>query len=145
MTDKVFLGIDYGDRRIGLAKSDPTGLIASAYKTISFTSIKKAVEEIVADITSFGAVGVVVGYPVSPAGGKIGERCRMVDNFIERLEKKYTGPIYRIDERYSSKEAEEIIHMHRKQAGRKKGRIDKIAAAIILQRFLDEYDQLKKS
>ncbi len=143
MTDKVFIGIDYGERRIGLARSDPTGLIASAYKTISFASIKKAIEEIVNDIAECRAVGVVVGYPVSPAGGKMGERCKMVDAFIARLEKKYAGPIYRIDERYSSKEAEEIIHMHGKRTGRKKGRIDKIAAAIILQRFLDEYDQLK--
>jgi len=138
MAEKIFIGIDYGERRIGLAKSDPTGLIASAYKTIVVKSIKRAVEEIVEDINQFGAVGVVVGYPLSPSGGSAGERCVMVDEFIARLEKKYTGPIYRFDERFSSAEAEDIIHQHNKKIGRDKERVDRMAAAIILQRFLDE-------
>ncbi|PKK82115.1 MAG: Holliday junction resolvase RuvX [candidate division Zixibacteria bacterium HGW-Zixibacteria-1] len=138
MKDMIYLGIDFGLRRIGLAKSDPTGLIASAYKTITYKSIKKAVGEIVADIEELGAVGVVVGYPVAPDGGNKGERCRMVDDFIVRLEKVYSGPIYKYDERFSSVEAEDMIHKHGKKIGRDKGRVDRMAAALILQRFLDE-------
>jgi len=138
MSEKTILGIDFGLRRIGLAKSDPTGLIASPLKTITYKSIKKAVAEIVGDIERLGIEAVAVGYPVAEDGGDRGERCRMVDDFIARLEKDYSGPIYRVDERYSSVEAEEIIHRHGKRVGRDKERIDRMAAAIILQRYLDD-------
>jgi len=142
--DNIYLGIDFGLRRIGLAKSDPTGLIATAYKTIMYKSIKTAVAEIMADIEKFGIYGVVVGYPLASDGGNKGERCRMVDDFIERFQKNWRGPIYKIDERYSSSEAESMIHKHRKKIGRKKERVDRMAAAIILQRFLDESPEHKK-
>ena len=144
MENKSYLGIDVGERRIGLAKSDPTGLIASALKTITFKSIVKAIDEIVRIINEYDIVGVVVGYPISLSGGNAGERCQMVDQFIERLRKKYDGPIYRVDERFSSQEAIGLIHLHNKKSGKDKARIDRMAAAIILQRFLDEH-QKKKS
>lgn len=143
MPEKIYIGVDFGGRRIGLAKSDRTGLIASAYKTITYKSIKKAVEEIVADIEEFDAVGVVVGYPVAPDGGEAGESCRMVDDFIERLKKLYEGPIYRVDERDSSAEAESMVHRHKKKIGKDKAKIDRMAAAIILQRFLDEHESTR--
>ncbi len=139
----VFLGIDFGLSRIGLAKSDPTGLISTAYKTISSKSINKAIDTIVGEIREIEAVGVIVGYPLSPEGGNRGERCKMVDDFIIRLGKKYDGPIHKVDERYSSAEAEQIIHNHKKKIGKEKGRVDRIAAAIILQRFLDEQKKIK--
>lgn len=130
--------MDFGERRIGLAKSDPSGLIASAYKTLTFKSIVKVIDEIVKEIDNCEAAGVVIGYPLSLSGGDKGERCRMVDDFLERFRRKYNGPVYKIDERFSSSEAEDIIHQHRKKIGRDKGRVDRMAAAIILQRFLDE-------
>jgi putative Holliday junction resolvase len=142
--DKIYLGIDFGLRRIGLAKSDSTGLIATAYKTITYKSIKAAIGEIMADIEEYGVYGVVVGYPISLSGGSNGERCRMVDDFINRFQKSWDGPIYKIDERFSSAEAESMIHWHGKKIGRKKERIDRMAAAIILQRFLDESTERKK-
>ncbi|RKX20632.1 MAG: hypothetical protein DRP51_05465 [Candidatus Zixiibacteriota bacterium] len=62
----------------------------------------------------------------------------MVDDFIARLEKLVDIPIYKTDERDSSAEAEAMIHRHNKKIGKDKARIDRMAAAIILQRFLDE-------
>jgi len=138
MAERIYIGIDYGERRIGLARSDPTGLIATAYKTIINDSPVRVVARILDEIASLDAMAVIVGYPVAPDGGTAGERCRMVDDFIARLEKKYPGPVYRVDERGTSAEAENIIHKHGKKIGRKKGRVDRLAAAIILQRFLDE-------
>lgn len=140
----MYIGVDFGERRIGLAKSDPTGLIASAFKTITYKSINRAVAEIVKDIEDTGAVGVVVGYPVAPDGGTSGAACRMVDDFIARLKKQYTGPIYRVDERFTSEDAAETIHRHGKKAGKDKARLDRIAAALILQRFLDERDDARE-
>jgi len=138
MENRTFIGIDYGDRRIGLARSDLTGLIASPLKTITVKSFDKAVDEIIAISKESDSAGMVIGYPVSATGGSQGESCQKVDRFIKRLEKKYTGPIYRVDERYSSVEAEDIVHLHNKKTGQDKSRLDRMAAAIILQRFLDE-------
>ncbi len=139
MTNQTHIGIDYGEKRIGIAKSDPTGLIASPYKTIVVKAINSALDEIVAIITETEAVGVVVGYPIALAdGGNRGELCRKVDRFMERLRERYDGPMYTIDERFSSAEAENVIHGYNKKIGRDKGRVDRIAAAIILQKFLDE-------
>lgn len=138
MAENVFLGIDYGERRIGLAKSDPTGLIASAYKTITVKSLNVALKEIAEDIEKWQVTAVVVGYPVAENGGRFGERCLMVDDFILRLRKYYQGPVYKVDERFSSAEAEQTLHLFHKKIRQDKGRVDRIAAAIILQRFLDE-------
>lgn len=138
MSYKIYLGIDFGLRRIGLAKSDPTGLIASAYKTITYKSLNKALDEIVLEIETNEIDAVVVGYPVAPDGGNEGERCRMVDDFVERLKNKYDGEIILADERDSTNEAERMIHAHDKKVGQDKARLDRIAAAVILQRFLDE-------
>lgn len=143
MAEQVFLGIDYGERRIGLAKSDPSGLIASAYKTIIVKSASQGAKEIYVEIERLQVSGVVVGYPVAEDGGTTGERCLMVDNFLNCLRKYYQGPVYKIDERYSSAEAEKTLHIFRKKISRDKGRVDRIAAAIILQRFLDEQREKK--
>jgi len=61
-----------------------------------------------------------------------------IDAFIEKLKTVYEGPIHRLDERYSSVEAAGIIHAHGKKTGQDKRRLDRLAAVIILQRFLDE-------
>ncbi len=137
MDNQTYIGIDFGMKRIGLAKSDPMGIIASALKTISYDSLNKAIDEIIGIIEEYEAAGVVVGYPISLSGGDKGERCRMVDGFISKFKEKYDGPIHLIDERFSSSEAERMIHAHGKKIGRDKGRVDRAAAAIILQKFLD--------
>ena len=136
--NRTFLGIDYGERRIGLAKSDPTGMIASALITIEAKSVKSALEQIAQIICETVPNGLVVGYPVLESGHK-SAKCEEVDRFIVKLQKIYDGPIHRVDERYSSVEAVSIIHAHGKKAGKDKKRIDRLAAVIILQRFLDEH------
>jgi putative Holliday junction resolvase len=138
--DKTYLGIDYGTRRIGLAKSDPTGLIASAFTTIEVSGSKDAIDKISTIITEQQPSGLAIGYPLSLSGGKSG-KCREVDRFIEQLRKIYSGPIHRVDERLSTAEAERVIHVHGKKVGQDKKRLDRLAAVIILQRFLDERRQ----
>ena len=135
--DKTFLGIDYGERRIGLAKSDPTGLIASALKTLEVSSLENAITQIKNEIDEYEPNGIVVGYPLLPSGDR-SNKCDVIDTFIKQLKDVYQGPIYKEDEIYSSGEAEKIIHAHGKRIGKDKKRIDRLAAVIILQRFLDE-------
>jgi putative Holliday junction resolvase len=135
--DRTILAIDYGTRRIGLAKSDPTGLIASALATLEVKSKREALARIERVIADTAPSAIVIGYPLHESG-EVSETCRKVDAFIEALGRVYAGPIFRVDEGDSSIEASRIIHAHGKQSGRKKGRIDRLAAVIILQRYLDE-------
>ncbi len=135
--NRTFLGIDYGERRIGLAKSDPTGMIASALKTLDVKSNADALSQLERELKEIEPNGIVVGYPLSESG-EIGKMCLAIDRFVDRLSTIYSGPIHKVDERYSSLEAESIIHAHGKRIGQDKKRIDRLAAVIILQRFLDE-------
>jgi len=135
--DKTFIGIDYGTRRIGLAKSDPTGLIASPLTTIEVISNREAMEKLTKIILQYQPAELVVGYPLSLSGDR-GPKCREVDRFIEQLGKVYSGPIHKVDERLSSVEAARVIHAHGKKVGTEKRILDRVAAVIILQRFLDE-------
>lgn len=135
--NRTYLSVDYGSRRIGLAKSDPTGLIASALKTIEVRSTKEALAKLQEVIESTSPAAIVFGYPLLESG-EPGAKCREIDKFVEKLKKIFDGPIHLVDESYSSVEASAIIHAHGKQAGRDKKRIDRLAATIILQRFLEE-------
>jgi len=134
--DRTYLAIDYGERRIGLAKSDPTGTIASALKTIEVKSMSDAVKKVGEEIKEYEPNGVVVGYPLLESGEK-SQKCLEVDDFVEKLADVYKGEILKVDESWSSVEAADIVHAHGKKAGRNKQRLDRLAAVIILQRFLD--------
>lgn len=135
--DRTYLGIDYGRRRIGVAKSDPTGLIASAVTTLEVKSEAEAVNQLVGLIDEYAPAGLVIGYPLH-ISGDTSEKCIEIDRFLEKLSNHYRGPIYKEDERYSSTEAADIIHAHGQRTGKDKKRIDRLAAVIILQRFLDQ-------
>ena len=135
--DRTFIGIDYGERRIGLAKTDPTGLVASALGTLEVKSMSQAIERLAAVFSEYHPVALVVGYPLLASGEK-SAKCREVDAFIENLEAVFDGPIHRVDEYGSSEEAADVIHAHGKRVGQDKKRLDRLAAVILLQRFLDE-------
>lgn len=135
--NRTYIAIDYGTRRIGLAKSDPMGIIASALITIEVKSAKESIEKIAEIINEYKPSGLVIGYPLLSSGDK-SDICLEIDRFIEKLNKIYKGAIYKVDEQYSSQEAVDIIHAHGKKVGQDKKRVDRIAAVIILQRFLNE-------
>jgi len=135
--DKTYLAIDYGLRRIGLAKSDPSGMIASALQTIEVKSDQEALKKLANVISEVNPSALIVGYPLND-DGSTNEACRKVDAFVERLRELFIGSIYKVDEFGTSEEAADIVHAHGKKIGKKKARIDRLAAVIILQRFLDE-------
>jgi putative holliday junction resolvase len=134
--DRTFLAIDYGSRRIGLAKSDPMGIIASALETLTVKSMTDTVAKVGRVIAEYQPNAIVVGYPLHESGEK-SVKCTEIDLFITKLSVQYKGPIHRVDEFDSSNEAMRIVHAHGKKAGQDKARIDKLAAVIILQRFLE--------
>ena len=136
-SDRTYLAIDYGRRRVGLAKSDPSGTIASALETLEVKSDQQAIEKLARVMAEHQPTALVIGYPLNE-DGSVGEACKLVDAFIGRLKKIFDGPIHKVDEYGTSEEAAGIIHAHGKRVGKKKQRVDRLAAVIILQRYLDE-------
>ena len=134
--DRTFIGIDYGRRRIGIAKSDPSGTIATALTTLEVTSLRNAVNKLQSVISEHRPTALVVGYPLR-LSGEPGVECREVDELINHLKRCYNGPIHKVDERLSSVAAQRVIHEHGRKTGQDKRRLDRLAAVLILQQFLD--------
>ena len=135
--DKTILAFDYGTRRIGVAKSDPLGISVSPVTTLEVSKTRDLWRQIKQLIEECAPATIVVGYPELSTGER-SRKCAEVDRFIERLAEIYSGRIERVDEAYTSIEAASVVHAHGKKAGRDKKRIDRIAAVIILQRYLEE-------
>jgi putative Holliday junction resolvase len=128
------LGIDYGLKVIGLAVCDPTGLIARPLQLLRRTSRREDFARIAAIIAEQGAVGAVVGLPVSPPEITVYTQADRVRLWASRLAAAIPVPVYLWNERYSSQDAEELLAA----AGKNRpDRIDAVAAAVILQSFLD--------
>jgi len=136
---KRILGIDYGDSRIGVAVSDPMGIIANGLETVSSkNNFNNAVEAIAEICRKYEVNTAVVGYPKN-MNGTLGERTVKTDGFINALlEKCGNLEIVKWDERLTSVEAHKTMRETNVSTRRKgKGIVDKIAAELILQGYLD--------
>ena len=134
------IGIDYGRRRTGLAASDPLGIFASALDTVDST---KLIDYLKNYAEKERIVHFVVGYPVN-LDGKPSEALADVKAFLKQLEKNFPGiPVTLEDERFTSVLAHRaMIDGGMKYKDRRnKASVDKIAAAIILQSFLDRQNR----
>ncbi|MFO7636572.1 MAG: Holliday junction resolvase RuvX [Clostridia bacterium] len=131
------LGIDFGDRRIGIAKSDALGMLAGGLDTIAWDrDINVPVEKIV-ELIRFHKVGkVVVGMPRNMDGSH-GERARVTDDFAAVLRGKTDVEIIFWDERLTSKSARRTMQEKGIKTGHHKSDVDRIAACYILQSYLD--------
>ena len=130
------LGIDYGGRRIGLALSDPLGIIAKPLTVIDrqitedyFSVILQIAEENKTD-------AIVVGVPYTMKG-QISKQTVLVQEFMEQLKIISAIPVKGIDERLTSVAAKKALHQQGVKTGHEKMRIDETAAAILLQEYLD--------
>ena len=130
------LAIDYGDQRIGLALSDPLKIIASPYKTIINDNDDYSVNSIQEIIIKEDIEFVIIGLPLSMSG-KDTEQTKKVKTFSDKLSSKNVKIIF-IDERWSSKAAKRSIIDQGIKTGHNKSEIDRTAAAIILQQYLDK-------
>lgn len=127
------LGIDYGEKRVGLALSDPLQMIASPYNTIP--NNPKLVTKIQSIIKEKDVKIVVVGLPKGMKG-QVTAQTENVNRFIELLMDKNII-VELIDERLTSVSAEKALIKQGIKTGHNKGLIDQTAAAIILQQYLD--------
>ena len=135
------VGIDLGERRIGVAVSDASGTLARPLKTIERgASDADAVERLyatIADLAAEDEVGsVVVGLPVRLDGSASPQTLR-VNAMVTLLSNRLTVPVMTQDERLSSREAEERLSVREKDWRKRKAKLDAAAAAVILQDYLD--------
>ena len=131
-----FLGIDYGDSRIGLALSDPMKIIGKPFKTLD-NKKNDILNELRLIVQKNEVIRFVVGYPINMKGENT-PQTKKVDDFIVFLEKNFDLPISKIDERLSSVSAINSLIIQGVKTGHNKSKIDDTSAAIILQEFLDQ-------
>ena len=137
------LGIDYGKRRIGLALSDATGLLARPWKTIAAgqdpariaATLAAEISALIAD--EDGLAAVALGYP-RRLSGEPTDATAVVETIAALLRSQVDVPIVFQDERLSSREAESLLARHEKDWRKRKRLVDAAAAAVILQDYLDE-------
>ena len=135
------LGIDYGRKRIGLALSDPTGLLARPWKTIAAAGFERQVAELSREIALLqdepdGLAVVVVGLP-RRLSGEANDQTALVQSLVERLARATPVRVALQDERLSSHEAEQLLARGEKDWRKRKPLLDAAAASVILQDYLD--------
>ena len=130
------LGIDFGQKRVGLALSDRSNLIASPFKTINYINENDLVDQLKKIVIENNIENFVLGLPINMKGEDTAQT-KIVRNFKESLSALDIPIIYE-DERLSSVSAKNSLMLQNIKTGYNKPEIDKTAAAIILQQYLDK-------
>ena len=130
------MALDFGDVRIGVATSDILGMFASGLETYVRKNQKQDIVHIASLIEQHKVDTVVIGLPINMDGSH-GKRVEITKAFGEELKKHTTAKIVYEDERLSSVEAEDILISSNMRREKRKAVIDQLAAAIILQGYLD--------
>lgn len=130
------MALDVGERRIGVAVSDPLGIIARPLAVVQRKTDEEAATQILALLDEQDAGRLVVGYP-RLLSGKIGSQAQAVEGFVEILEAATEVPIEMWDERLSTVTAARLMTEQGQSTREQKSRIDAVAAAVILQDYLD--------
>ena len=133
------MGLDYGTKTVGVALSDPLLMTAQPYETIlreNPKQLRKTVQRIEAIITAEEVSEIVLGFPKNMNNTE-GERAEDTKAFQEMLERRTMLPVHLMDERLTTVEADRILEETGVAHSARKEHIDKMAAAIILQTYLD--------
>ncbi len=132
------LGVDYGERRIGVAVSDPTGTIASPLLQVTHQGIAEALDRLAELVHREEAIGIVLGEPRHLGGGESAGSA-VVREVATRLASRTGLPVWLWDERLSSVAAAAALREGGIKGSGFRRRIDAVAAALILQTFLDAH------
>jgi putative Holliday junction resolvase len=138
------LGLDVGERRVGIAISDPTGTVVRPLQTLIRGSRAEDFAAITALVAEHQVELVVVGQPLSLDGSE-GPQAQRIARYAQRLAGQLSVPVVSWDERYTTVAAKEIMLQNRSKKRRRQARaeggVDAIAAAVILQSYLDSQDR----
>ena len=138
MTNKRYLGVDYGEARTGIAVSDSMRTMASGQQTIAVGGMEKTAEKTAEIARQLGVVGVVVGVPVN-MDGSFGPRAQHAQKFAGILQHKLGDGIHvaMLDERMTTMAASRYLNETDTRGGKRKAVVDTLSAEIILQNFID--------
>lgn len=130
------LGIDYGEKRVGLAISDPSGTVATPLRVVPFTNRDAVVREIVQCARDYDADRLVVGLPLA-MDGSIGPAAEKTRAFAETLKDAAQISVICWDERFTTLTAQQALIEGGTRRAKRKEVVDKLAAQILLQHYLD--------
>lgn len=130
------LALDVGERRIGVAVSDPLGIISQGLTVIARKDMETDLNEVKRIAEEYKADSVVVGMPVNMDGTK-GKSAEKVNEFVEALRGCLSIPVSTYDERLSTKESEKFLISADVSRKKRKTVIDKMAAQLILESYLE--------
>ncbi len=137
------MALDVGGRRIGVAMSDPTRMLASPLTTLRATPQPRALAQIAALIADNEVVELVVGLPLTLSGEQ-GPQAQTVLAFVEALRGHVHVPIHLFDERLTTVEAERIMVEMGIKRDQRREKIDEVAASIILRDFLGAREEQQR-
>jgi putative holliday junction resolvase len=130
------LGIDYGEKRIGLSFGDSLGLAVPIEAAVEATELERFAH--IEKVIQFRRIEkLVVGMPYN-MNGSSGFKAKEVEAFIEQLKSRFQLPVTTVDERLTSHQVEQELKLQKRQVDRRSGEIDSRAAALILQDYLDQ-------
>jgi putative Holliday junction resolvase len=136
------LGIDLGSKRIGVAISDRSGTIATPLTTVLRSGDRAAEHRSIAEIVQEEeAVCIVVGLPLSLSGAH-GAAAQAAVTEADQLASVVSVPVYLHDERFTTKTAHDVLMANKMKAQARRRVVDKVAAAVMLQSWLDSREQL---
>lgn len=131
------LGLDVGSKRIGVAGCDGLGLIATGITTIWRSSFAEDIAQLTQIIEERGVEILVIGLPYT-MDGNLGSQAKQVQKFARRVAAAIELPIEYVDERLTSYAAEQMMIAAKISVSQNKATIDRIAAAVILQQWLED-------
>ena len=140
------MGLDFGSKTVGVAVCDPLGITAQAVETIvrkEENKLRQTYQRIEALIREYEITSIILGYPIN-MDDTVGERGRKTEEFKAALERRTGLPVILWDERLTTVEADEILRESGVPAGDRKKVIDKVAAGIILQSYLNAVESERK-
>ena len=134
-----YLGIDLGSKTVGLAMSDPTGTIASTFKTIFFSNedYVSTIDEIKQIVRDYNIKKIIIGLPKN-MNNSLGKRAIITTNYAKLLEDNIDIPVIMFDERLTSVISNSILIEADMSRKKRKKKVDSIAAQIILQDYLNK-------
>lgn len=131
-----FLGLDVGDRRIGVALSDESATLAGGLETLERVGPKKDVRTVADLAREHAVVEIVVGLPKS-LDGSLGPQAQKVLEFIEALRARVKVPVVLWDERFTTLMAQQVLIEADVSRRKRRDFVDKVSAVLILQNYLD--------
>ena len=129
------LALDLGNRRIGMAAGGVPGLPAVPLGYLERATLRQDLARIINLARQRDIEGFVVGMPYH-LSGDVSPQAKLAQGFVRALRQHTDLPVYTVDERFTSVEAEELLRESGRQPSRRRGDVDAAAAALILERFL---------